>query len=170
MSGKLLSNEFVPYVIRLPNRVQVALSFRGRDVFEQHAIQKDKSRDAHVGGAMYEDGAVIEGIHDSTESAEILRGRCLEIYRDVNVRHPEVSNNAAFVCEGIVGSREGEVNDGFETSFTELTKLFLAGLAGSGEFVAKRAEVVDVGERYGIHALRPELTTKLRLLPVTREA
>lgn len=94
---------------------------------------------------MDEDRALIKSVHHATEGPKILRGRRLEIYRDVNVRHAKAGDDAAFVREGIVGGGERKVDNGFKTGYANLAKLFLCRLAGSGQFRAEGTEVVNVG-------------------------
>lgn len=143
---RLLLNEFAPHIIRTPNGVQVALGFGNGDVFNENAIKIHERGDAHVGGTMNEDCAVIEGIHDSTESIEVLCSRSLETHRNVDVGHAKTSDNATFVWKRVVGTRKSEIDDGIEASFANLLELLLGGLAGGGEFVAERMEVVNAGQ------------------------
>lgn len=153
-SGQLVLDELGPDFVGLPDGVEVALGFGGRNAFEEHTVKEHKCGDAHVGGAVNEDGAVIECLNDSIESAKVLRCWRLEIHGNVNVRHAETGNEAAFVRECVIRGWEGEIDDGFEARFPNLAKLFFCRLAGSGEFVSQRPEVVDVGEGCGIHVGR----------------
>ena len=131
----------------MPDGVQVVLGFGNGDLFNENAVKVHECGNAHVGGTMNENGTTIESVHDSTENAEILRGRSPEIHRNVDISHPEPGYEAAFVRDRVVGGRKSEIDDGCETSFADLAELLLGGLAGSGQFVAEGAEVVNFRER-----------------------
>ena len=156
-SAQVILDELGPDFVGLPNGVEVALSFRGGNIFEEDAIKKNKGGHAFVCGAVNEDAAVIEGIHNAAEGPEVLRGGRLEINRDVNVRHAEAGYKTAFVWECVVGSWQCEIDYGFKSSLADLSKLLLGRLASGREFGAKRPEVVDVRERRRIHVLRGSL-------------
>ncbi len=148
---QLVANEAAPNFIGLPDSMEVMLSFGGREIFEEDAVKEQEGGDAHIGGAMNEDRAVIKSRHNAAEGAEVLRGRRLEIDGDMDVGHSETGDEAAFVRERIIGSREAEIDNGLKTSFADLAKLFLSGLPSGGEFRTERTEVVDVGKRGGFH-------------------
>lgn len=126
--------------------MEVAFGVGDGDVLMEDAVEKEEGRDAHVGGAVDKDGAVLEGVHHAAEGVEILRGGGLEIHRDVDVGHAEASDETAFVREGIIGSGQGEVDNGVETGVADGLELLGGGLAGGAKPVAERAVVLDFGE------------------------
>jgi hypothetical protein len=67
-----ISNKSAPYLVRLPNGVQISLRFGDGDVLKHHSVKKHKCRDAHIGGAMHKHRAIIESLHDSAKCPEIL--------------------------------------------------------------------------------------------------
>src|SRR5436305_1046383 len=89
ISLQFISNKSAPYLVRLPNRMQVAFCFWNCDPLKQYAIKKYKCRNTHIGGAMDKHRAVIKSLHDSTESPEILWRGSFEIHRDMDVRHAQ---------------------------------------------------------------------------------
>ena len=89
---------------------------------------------------------IVESVHDLTKSAKVLRGRRLEIHRNVNVRHSKARDDAALVRDRVIGGRKSKVDYRFEASITYLAKLGFCGLACSGKLTSERTEIVDVRE------------------------
>jgi hypothetical protein len=83
-------------------------------------------------------------VHDTTKGAKIVGCGGLKIDRDVNVRHSQAGNDAAFVWERVIGGGKREIDDSIEAGFTDLPKLRFCGLAPSGKFVAEGVELVDL--------------------------
>ena len=110
--------------------VKVAFGIRDGDVLMENAVEKEEGGDAHVGGAVDKDGAILEGVHHAAEGLEIPRGGGLEVHRDVNVGHAEAGDEAAFVGERVVGCGQGEVDDGLEAGVADGLELLGGGLAG----------------------------------------
>jgi hypothetical protein len=69
---ELVLDKANPHLIRLPNRVQVALRFGSGDALVQDAVKKYEGRDALVRGTMNKYATVVERVHDPAKSAEIL--------------------------------------------------------------------------------------------------
>src|SRR4029453_12979088 len=142
---ELLLDEFTPDVIGFPNCIKVVPRFGCGNVFEHDSVQVHERRDAHVRGAMDENASPFESVHDSTKRAEILRGRSLEINRDLHVRHTHAGNKAALVWKRVVGCGKCEIDDGVKASFMNQPKLCFCGLSRGGEFIAQGTEVINFG-------------------------
>ena len=141
---ELFLNEATPYLIGLPDCVEVVFRLGEGDAPAQYSIKKHKCRDALVGGAMNKHRPLIECLHHSTERSEILCSRSFEIHRDVDIRHAKASNDTPLVRKGVVRGWEGEIDDGSKPGLANDPKLFLCGLAGSAEFVTNGAETVNL--------------------------
>jgi len=110
----------------------------------QYTVKKQKSRNPHVGGAMDEDTSATEGVHDSTEGLEILRGGSVEIHWDMDIRHAEASNNASLIRKRVRRGGKREIDDRIKTSLANRSKLTVSGLASSAKLVAYGTKAVNV--------------------------
>jgi len=145
---KFVPDKTTPDLIRLPDRMQIALGFCRGDMLMQDAMKIGKGRDAHVGCAMDKYAASSESFHHSTERVEIPgRGR-FEIHGDMDIRHAETSNDAALIGKSIVGSGKSQIDDGLEPGLANQGKLVLGRLPRGAEFFADGPEIVNPGQRW----------------------
>ena len=143
---KLALDQAAPDFIRLPDGMEVSLGVGAGGVLAQDTVKKHESGDALVGGAMNEDPAVGERVHDAAKGAEILGSGRLEIHGDMDVSHAEAGNDTSLVGESVVRGWEGEIDDRFKAGFADDAKLVLGGLAGGAQSVTKGVETINFGQ------------------------
>ena len=69
---QLIPDKTTPYLVWLPNRVQVTLCLGLRNALMQNPVKKHERRNPHVGGAMDKHLPPIESLHHPVKSTEIL--------------------------------------------------------------------------------------------------
>jgi len=95
---------------------------------------------------MHKHRPVIECLHDSTESSEILGCGSLEIDRNMDIRHTEAGNDTPLVCDGVVRCWERKIDDCLEATLPNRLKLCLCGLTGSAQSVTDGSETINLGQ------------------------
>src|SRR5712671_3027954 len=144
---ELFSNETTPHFVRLPNRVQIPLRFGNGDALIQYAIKKHERRDPHVGRAMHKHPPLIERLHHSTESSEILRTGRFEIHRDMDISHTKSRNHTPFVCHSVVRCRQSKIDNRFKASLPNHPKLSLCRLPSSAQSLTNGTEIINFRHR-----------------------
>jgi hypothetical protein len=92
---------------------------------------------------MNKDFPVVQHIHDSAESVEIIRHWRFEIHRDVQIAHAQASHDATLCGESIVRTWQRKIDDCLETSFAKQFELTFLRLPASAQPLMYRQIIED---------------------------
>lgn len=143
LASKLRPNKTPPHFIRLPDRVQIPFRLGDGEALVQHAMKKHERGDTLIGRAVNKHTLSVKRRHHPTKNCEILGRWRIKSDRDVNVYHSKACYDTAFVRQGVIGSRQREIDDHVITSVSNIAKLFRRGLTRGGELVANDAVVAN---------------------------
>lgn len=141
---KLLLNKTTPRFIGPPNRVQILLGLGHSDALIQHAIQKQKCGNPHVGRAMNKYPTIFESRHHPAERLKILVSGRSEIHRNMYIRHTEAGHDGPLVCQCIVRGRKRKIDYRLKTGLANCLKLISCGLARSAKPFTYGVEIVNL--------------------------
>ena len=164
MPGRLHTqvDKGLPGFVRSPDALQVFKGLFGGPVQAQDAVQGDEGRDAHVGGAVDEDLALLVGIHGGEEGLQVFERGVVPDYRDVDVFHTRGLDRGSFIGQRIRGAGERQVDHQLVAGAADGFDLNLGGLAGGGQGVAELQVIVNVCEHRRI-IIRPMIDQTLEV-------
>src|SRR6266404_1541948 len=108
---KMILDKLTPHLVRLPNRVQISLRLKTRNVLMQDPVKKDECRNTLVGGTMNKHPPAFESVHHPAKRPEISCGGRFEVHRDMDIRHAKAGNNTPLMRKRVVRRRKREIND-----------------------------------------------------------
>ena len=137
---ELALDELFPDLIGLPNSIKITFCVSLFQILAKDTIEKNKGRNALVGGAVNQDPLAFQSVHGATKQVEIMSLRRLEIHGEMQVGHAQSSDEGAFIGQCIVRGRKRQIDYGLITGCPNRCKL-------GGRWLARRANlVIDAAE------------------------
>src|SRR5262245_27742888 len=145
-----VDDELLPYHVRFPHRAHWLERLVRSPAFAKNAIEPDKCGDAVVRRAMNQDLLALVHIHRCDECPQVLLGRSLELYWDVDVVHPQAAHTPGFIGQRVTRIVvQREIDDDLHALSSRVRELCLVRLAGGQETLINLTKVPRVAEKGG---------------------